>query len=75
MEYNKIMDYNRPYYQNLIYNLLDTLEYTADRIVKREDREETEDFIDMVSNTILEYAEITPQMKQYLEERGYGNNS
>ena len=69
------MDYNRPYYQNLIYNLLDTLEYTADRIVKREDREETEDFIDMVSNTILEYAEITPQMKQYLEERGYGNNS
>ena len=75
MEYNKIMEYNRPYYQNLIYNLLDTLEYTADRIVKREDREETEDFIDMVSNTILEYAEITPQMKQYLEERGYGNNS
>ena len=69
------MDYNRPYYQNLIYNLLDTLEYTADRIVAREDREETEDFIDMVSNTILEYAEITPQMKQYLEERGYGNNS
>jgi len=66
------MDYNRPYYQNLIYNLLDTLEYTADRIVKREDREETEDFIDMVSNTILEYAEITPQMKQYLSERGYG---
>ena len=66
------MDYNRPYYQNLIYNLLDTLEYTADRIVKREDREETEDFIDMVSNTIIEYAEITPQMKKYLSERGYG---
>lgn len=66
------MDYNKPYYQNLIYNLLDTLEYTADRIVKREDREETEDFIDMVSNTIIEYAEITPQMKKYLSERGYG---
>lgn len=69
------MEYNKTYYQNLIYNLLDTLEYTADKIVEREDAEETEDFIDMVSNTILEYAEITPEMKQYLEERGYGNNS
>lgn len=66
------MEYNKTYYQNLIYNLLDTLEYTADKIVAREDTEETEDFIDMVSNTILEYAEITPQMKQYLSERGYG---
>lgn len=66
------MGYNKTYYQGLIYNLLDTLEYTADKIIKREDTEETEDFIDMVSNTILEYAEITPQMKKYLAERGYG---
>ena len=66
------MDYNKPYYQNLIYNLLDTLEYTADKVVKREDTEETEDFIDMVSNIIMEYAEITPEMEKYLAERGYG---
>lgn len=71
-ENNKTMDYNKPYYQNLIYNLLDTLEYTADKIIKREDTEETEDFIDMVSNIIMEYAEITPEMEKYLAERGYG---
>lgn len=66
------MEYNKTYYQNLIYNLLDTLEYTADKIVEREDADETEDFIDMVSNTIIEYAEITPEMKKYLAEHGYG---
>lgn len=66
------MEYDTRYYQNLIYNLLDTLGYTADKIMDRGDKDETEDFIDMVSNIIIEYAEITPEMKKYLAERGYG---
>lgn len=60
------------YYQGLIYNLLDTLEYVADDLMDRGDTAEMEDFIDMVSNTIMEFGEITPKMKDYLEERGYG---
>lgn len=60
------------YYQKLIYNLLDTLEYVADDVMARGDEKEMEDFIDMVSNTIMEFSDITPEMKKYLEERGYG---
>ena len=71
-ENNKIMKYDMQYYQRLMYNLMETLEYTADKVLDREDEEEIEDFIDMVSNIIIEYAEITPEMKKYLAERGYG---
>lgn len=63
------------YYQRLIYNLLDTLEYVADKVMDRCDEKEMENFIDMVSNTIVEFGEITPEMRDYLEERGYGDNS
>lgn len=63
------------YYQRLIYNLLDTLEYVADDVMSRGDEAEMEDFIDMMSNTVMEFGEITPEMKNYLEERGYGDNS
>lgn len=62
----------KEYYQNLIYNLLDTLEYVSDEVMNRSDDNEMEDFIDMVSNIIMEFGEISPEMREYLEERGYG---
>ena len=62
----------KEYYQNLMYNLLDTLEYVSDDVMARGDDNEMEDFIDMVSNIIMEFGEISPEMREYLEERGYG---
>lgn len=60
------------YYQRLVYNLLDTLEYVADEVMDRGNTDEMEDFIDMASNTIMEFGEFSQEMREYLEERGYG---
>lgn len=69
------MSHNIDYYQTLIYNLLDTLDYTADKVLDKGDFKEIENFIDMVSNTIMEFGEFRQEMRDYLEERGYGDNS
>ena len=60
------------YYQRLIYNLLDTLGYVADDVMDMGDTTEMENFIDMVSNTVMEFGKFSQEMKDYLEERGYG---
>lgn len=66
------MNYDEVYYQQLIDSLLGGINQLSDEILDRGDYDETEDFVDVLSNVIMEFGQPDPEVEEYLEERGYG---